>query len=176
MKIKTRQLAIDAMLAAMCAVLGYIALDFLSIKITFESLPILLGALLFGPLDGALIGLVGTGVYQLLRYGVSATTVLWMVPYILCGFLAGYYAKKKGFSPDAKQTVFIVVLTELIITILNTGVMYLDSKIYAYYFPGFITGTLAVRFVVCIVKAIVFGLVLPMLMRGVSKVVCRDNA
>ena len=48
---KTKQLTLDAMLAAMCAVLGYVALDMGSIKITFESLPILLGAMLFGPVD-----------------------------------------------------------------------------------------------------------------------------
>ena len=40
---KTKQLTLDAMLAAMCAVLGYVALDMGNIKITFESLPILLG-------------------------------------------------------------------------------------------------------------------------------------
>ena len=53
---KTKQLTLDAMLAAMCAVLGYVALDMGNIKITFESLPILLGAMLFGPVDGMLIG------------------------------------------------------------------------------------------------------------------------
>ncbi len=175
MKIKTRQLALDAMLAAMCAVLGYVALDFLSIKVTFESLPILLGALLFGPLDGALIGLVGTGVYQLLRYGVSATTLLWMVPYVLCGLLVGLYAKKKEFSLSTKQTVIIVVLNEILITLLNTGVMYIDSKMYAYWFPGFISAALVLRFVVCIVKAVIFGFVLPMLIHGVEKVVRRGT-
>ena len=45
---KTRKLALNAVLAAMCAALGALALDLNSIKITFESFPILLGALLFG--------------------------------------------------------------------------------------------------------------------------------
>ena len=40
---KTRQLTLDAMLCALCAVLGYVALDLGSVKLTFESLPILLG-------------------------------------------------------------------------------------------------------------------------------------
>ena len=71
MHFKTKQLTLDAMLAAMCAVLGYLSLDFGNLKITFESLPILLGAMLFGPADGFLIGTVGTFIYQLLRYGVS---------------------------------------------------------------------------------------------------------
>ena len=73
---KTRKLALNAVLAAMCAALGALALDLNSIKITFESFPILLGALLFGPLDGLAVGFVGTLLYQLLRYGVSVTTPL----------------------------------------------------------------------------------------------------
>ena len=72
--VKTRKIALDSMLAAMCAALGYAALDFNNLKITFESLPILLGALLLGPVDGLAIGVVGTLIYQLIRYGVSATT------------------------------------------------------------------------------------------------------
>ena len=160
-KINARQLALDAMLAAMCAVLGYVAVDALSIKITFESLPILLGGLLFGPLDGALIGLVGTGVYQLLRYGVSATTVLWMLPYIISGLVAGFYAKRRNFELDRKQALLIAIVCELLVTLLNTPVMYLDSKIYGYYFKGYISGMLLVRLGVALAKGIVFGLVLP---------------
>ena len=67
--VKTRKIALDSMLAAMCAALGYAALDFNNLKITFESLPILLGALLLGPVDGMAIGVVGTLIYQLIRYG-----------------------------------------------------------------------------------------------------------
>ena len=170
MKIKTKQLVTDAMLAAMCAVLGYVALDLGNIKITFESLPILLGALMFGPLDGLLIGFVGTGVYQLLRYGVSVTTLLWMLPYMLCGLLVGLYAKKRGFKLTGWQTVFIVVAAELLITVLNTGVMYIDSKIYGYYSFAYIFGNTLLRFIVCVVKAVAFALVLPPLIRAVKRV------
>lgn len=174
MKIKTRQLAFDAMLAAMCAVLGYLAVDTGNLKVTFESLPILLGALLFGPADGFLIGAVGTGLYQLLRYGVSATTLLWMLPYALCGFLTGLYAKKKGLSLTGGQTVFIVVCNEVLITLLNTCALYVDSKLYAYYFPGFIGATLALRFVMSIAKAVVFALILPTLVRAGKSVLRRS--
>ena len=52
----TKKLTINAMMAAMCAVLGYLALDMGSLKITFESLPVLISAFLFGPLDGMIVG------------------------------------------------------------------------------------------------------------------------
>ena len=73
---KAKQMATDSMLAAMCAVLGAVSIDLGNLKVTLESIPIIVGALLFGPLDGAMIGFVGTFVYQVLRYGFSVTTFL----------------------------------------------------------------------------------------------------
>lgn len=166
---KTRKLALNAVLAAMCAALGALALDLNSIKITFESFPILLGALLFGPLDGLAVGFVGTLLYQLLRYGVSVTTPLWILPYALAGLVTGFYAKRRGFSLTTGQTVGIVVAAEVLVTALNTLVMYIDAKLYGYCFPGFISAMLLLRGAVCIVKAVVFGLVLPKLCARVRR-------
>lgn len=168
-KFDTRKLAFDAMLAAMCAVLGYVSLDFVNLKITFESVPILIGALLFGPADGAAIGFVGTLIYQLLRYGVSATTLLWILPYVLCGFLAGLYAVQRGFELTQKQMVFTIVTNELLITALNTLVLYVDSKIYGYYSAAFIFGSLTLRLVICVGKALAYAFALPPLLRAVRK-------
>lgn len=166
---KTRQLTIDAVLCAVCAVLGCVALDLGNIKITFESLPVLLGGLLFGPVDGMLIGGIGTFIYQILRYGVSATTLLWIVPYIVCGLIAGAWSQRKRFAPDRVQTVVLVVAAELAVTVLNTFAIYVDSKFYGYYFPGIILGALVWRLVICVVKAIAFGLILPGLMEAVRR-------
>ena len=158
---KIKQLAMNAMMAAMCAVLGYMSLDLGNLKVTFESLPILVSALLFGPLDGMVVGGIGTLIYQLLRYGLSVTTTLWMLPYVICGLLAGWYSKKYAFSLSAKQVMMLVIASELMITALNTGVLYVDSKIYGYYSAAFIFGSLLLRIIICIVKAAAFGLVLP---------------
>jgi len=159
----------DAMLAALCAVLGYVSLDLGNLKVTFESLPILLGALLFGPLDGMAVGGVGTLIYQLLRYGVSVTTPLWMLPYIVCGLTAGLYARKHGFELGRGQTAAVVVGSELLVTVLNTGVLYLDSKIFDYYSPAFIFGSLGLRLVICVVKAAVFSAILWGLVRDMRR-------
>lgn len=158
-------MAADSMLAAMCAVLGTVALDAGNLKITLESVPIIVGALLFGSLDGAAIGFVGALVYQLLRYGVSVTTLLWVLPYVVCGLIIGLYAQKRGFSLSTKQTIIIVVIAELVVTTLNTGVMYIDSKIYGYYSAVYIFGSIAVRYAICVGKAIVIGALMPPLVR-----------
>ena len=67
----TKRLALNAMLAAMCAVLGYVSLDLGNLKFTFESFPIILASLFFGPVDGMIVAGLGTGqgtagIYELL--------------------------------------------------------------------------------------------------------------
>lgn len=137
---KTRKLALNAVLAAMCAALGALALDLNSIKITFESFPILLGALLFGPLDGLAVGFVGTLLYQLLRYGVSATTLLWILPYALAGLVTGLLRQApRLFAHDRTDGRHRRGPPEVLVTALNTLVMYIDAKLYGYWFPGFIS-------------------------------------
>ena len=167
----TKRLTIDAMLAAMCAVLGYVAIDLGAIKITFESFPVLVGALMYGPADGAVIGCLGTLVYQLLHYGVSATTLLWMLPYIALGFFCGLYAKKKHFALTRTQTVAAAVISGLAVTVMNTGVIYLDSKLYGYYYPAIITGMIIPRILISIAESVAFGFTLPSVISSVKKAI-----
>lgn len=168
--IQLRQLTMDAMLCALCAVLGYVALDLGNVKLTFESLPVLLGGLLFGPVDGMLIGGMGTLIYQLLRYGVSATTLLWIVPYVVCGLIAGTWSRLNHFRLERAQTVFLVISAELAVTGLNTIPIYVDSKLYGYYYPGIILGVLALRLAISVGKGVAFGLILPELAGTIHRV------
>ncbi len=158
---KTRQMAMDAVSAALCAVLGYLSLDLGSVKITFESLPILMGALLFGPVDGIVIGAIGTFLCQFLRYGITATTVLWMMPYMVMGFAAGRYAMKRRFRLNRKQIFFIVTAAEIMVSVMNTGVLFVDSMIYGYYSAVYVFGMLALRIPICVVKSCAFGMLIP---------------
>ena len=164
----TRRFAVNALLAAMCAVLGAVSLDMGNLKITFECLPVLLGALLFGPVDGLAIGGVGVTLYQLLRYGVSVTTLLWILPYLACGLLAGWYAQKHGFVLSARQRTFIVFLSSFLVFALNTLAMYVDSKVFGYYSFVYIFGATLPRLAVCVGKSAAYSAVLPTLMRAVT--------
>ena len=165
-----KKLVTDAMLAAMCAVLGYVAIDLGNIKIAFDSFPVLLAAIALGPLDGLAVGTVGALIYQVLRYGISATTVLWILPYSLCGLFVGLYLRKYGGEPDRKHIIIGVVIGEAIFFILNTLTLYIDSKIYGYYYPAFIVGSIGVRFLIFAGKAVAFSLIMPGVLRAVKKV------
>ena len=173
---KTKQLVMDAMLAAVCFVLANMALNFGNLKLTFEGLPVHIGALLFGPIDGMLIGGIGTTLYQMLSYGFTATTALWILPYVACGLFVGWYAKRSAFSLNGRQTITVVVIGELLITLLNTFALYVDSHIYGYYTPTFITGVLGLRLTICVVKAVAYGVVLPAVLTPVRRVFHLQNA
>ncbi len=163
-------MTLNAMLAALCAVMGYISLDFGNLKITFESLPVIMAALMFGPASGVAVGGIGTLIYQVLRYGFGATTLIWMFPYIAAGITAGIYAKKYNFSNTGMQILFITVVCEILIYILNTGAILIDSLIYGYYSAPYVFGSLGVRLILCIVKSAVFGAVLPGMLKKLSVV------
>ncbi len=159
---KTKQLAADAMLIAMYFVLSItVSLNLGNIKITFDSLPIIVAGALFGPVDGLLVGLLGSFLNQLYYYGLTATTVIWIIPAGVRGLLIGLYAKRLGFNMSTKQTQFITVSTAVIVTVLNTAVMYIDSKYYGYYTPAYVFGMLIPRFISGIIIAFIFGAILP---------------
>ena len=169
MQNQTKKMATNAMLAALCAVLGFVSIDMGNLKITLESFPVNLGALLFGPVDGAVIAFLGSFIYQMLKYGFSVTTLLWIAPGVISAVLLGWYAKTKDFRLTRRQMILAVLIAELVVTTLNTGVMYIDSKIYGYYSFVYIFGTIVPRFALCIGKGIVYGAVLYPLMESIKK-------
>lgn len=171
MQNQTKKMATNAMLAALCAVLGFVSIDMGNLKITLESFPVNLGALLFGPVDGMVIAFLGSFIYQILKYGFSVTTLLWILPGVVSAALLGGYAKKKEFGLTRKQVIIAVLIAELVVTILNTDVMYIDSKIYGYYSFVYIFGTIVPRFAICIGKGVVYGAVLHPLMETVKKAI-----
>ena len=79
--LSTRKMVTIAMLTAVYVVLSLVGtLNLWWIRISVDSLPIILGALLYGPVGGLLVGLLGSLMNQLITYGLTATTVLWVIP------------------------------------------------------------------------------------------------
>ncbi len=165
----TKQMALDSVLASVCAVLGYFGPDFGNLKITFEGLPVLIAALLFGPLDGAVVGGIGTLLYQLLRYGVTATTPLWILPYVLCGLLVGWMGPRVGAGKSRLRLGLAVLAGEGLIFLLNTLVIYADSKIYGYYSYAYVFGSFFVRAGICAAKSVLYTAVLPTLLSALRR-------
>ena len=94
----TKRLTTISMLIAMKVILSILTpVKLLNFKFTFEAFPILAAGLLFGKLEGFLVGFIGSFLYQLLfsGYGFTATTILWILPHALSGLAVGYLAGKK---------------------------------------------------------------------------------
>ena len=158
----TRKLVAIALLTAVYVVLSIVGtLNLWWIRISVDSLPIILGALLYGPAGGLLVGLLGSFMNQLLTYGVTATTLLWVLPAAVRGLLIGLYAKRCGYALSRAQTVGVLAVTALIVTALNTGAMYLDSVIYGYYSYLYVFGGLVIRVISGVATAVVMAFVAP---------------
>ena len=166
-----RQIAFDAMLAAMFFALSFASLRLGGQKISISGFPVLMGALLFGPVHGFVIGLLGSFLEQMVTFGLTATTILWCLPVAIRGLLVGLYAKWRHYDLGRVELIVLTAVTALVLTALNTAVMYIDAVIYGYFSYAYVFGALVSRIVVGVITGVVFALVLPPLMKPVKKVI-----
>jgi len=152
-----------ALLAAMYVPLSlYVAVQMGNVRISFGSLPVVIAALLFGPLDAAAAALVGEFFKQLLTYGVTYTTALYLIPPALRGLVIGAAAvllRQRGGRLEERRWLCygVCVAAAVCTTIGNTLVNWLDSVLMKYYFPGLILGDLAYRLVVGMANAVIIA-------------------
>lgn len=164
-----RTIAFVSVLAALYFALSFISIKLGNMKISVAGLPIVIGAVLFGPLSGFLIGLIGAFLEQLVTFGITATTVLWILPAAIRGLIVGAYAKHKNFELNQWQLIFITVLSALVLTAVNTAVMYIDAIIYNYYSYAYVFGALIPRIIAGIITAVAFSLIIPPLLKLLKK-------
>lgn len=169
--LKTKQLAIDAMLIAAYFLLSnYFAVNLGSIRLTLDVLPVILGAALFGPLDGLIIGFAGNFLFQLAGpYGISATTALWCLPDALRGLLAGLLLRGKPEDMPKGRMIFILVMISLAATTLTTGVMYVDCLVFGYSFITY-SPFILWRYIAGAIVALLTALLLPALVKPLREI------
>ena len=170
---KTKRLVLDALLIALFFVLSSAAVTIGGIKLTFASLPGILAAMLFGPIDGFVVGFLGAFLEQMLHFGFTPTTLLWILPPAIRGLLVGLgtLAFKKQMSlenilSDRRPWVYYAVnlVTAVVVSLCNTMVYYLDSIIYDYYSYALIFGVLGMRILTGLLSTLLMSTVaLPVL-------------
>ena len=138
MRKQLHRITINAMLAALVVGLSYVAADLGVIKFTFAPIAIILAAFLFGPADGFAVALVGATLEQILKYGISVTLPLWVIPALARGLLVGFGALlfRRFLTKDRKTNAIFVglitIVSSLVVTTLNTPVMYFDAWLFDY--------------------------------------------
>ena len=166
MQNKTKRMATNAMLAALYFALSMLAIPMGGLKLTFEHLPIIIAGLMFGPVDALMIGALGELANQMMTYGITATTVLWMLPAMFRGLSMGLCAKylRSYVGLDAViekklPIAFLVacVISGLICSLLNTFTLYVDSKMYGYYSYALVFGVLWVRLAASAVSSVLMS-------------------
>ena len=149
------------------------------LEITFKSLPVVVGALMFGPVGGGLVALFGELLAQMMGpYGLMPTTVLWLLPPLtrglLLGAVAAAFSKRDNHLEKRPLMCYGVCLGASIVTSCVTTVcLWLDSLIYHYYNFALIFGSALVRFgKEIVVTAVVTSLAIPMvrLLRRMGRV------
>ena len=143
-----QRLAADAVLIALYFGLSLLAVQIGGIKITFSSLPTMIGAMLFGPVDGLIVGFLGAMMEQLLKFGFTATTLLWVLPPAVRGLFIGLCARQLQGAWTVRRPYgyfAVCVVSGLIVSVLNTLVFYVDAKLYHYYSYALIFGVFWLR-------------------------------
>lgn len=163
-----KRISTDAVLIAMYFGLSLLSVQLGGIKITFASLPTIICAMLYGPVDGFLVGFLGAFLEQMLKFGFTATTVLWILPPAIRGLFIGLCALflRKSMSVESilqtkRPYVYFVVciISGLIVSSLNTLVYYADSLIYHYYEYHIIFGVFWIRIASGVVSSLLMALV-----------------
>lgn len=128
-RMKTQTLVLCALLMAMHIILSYFSLDLPLMKINLSPLPIIIAGMMFGPVVGFTVGLLGSLLYQMLKFGIDPTTILWIMPVGIRGVLIGVYAKIRKFKVNAIEMVLLIVVTSIVATVLNTIGLYIAGYV-----------------------------------------------
>lgn len=166
-KIKTQTLVLSSLLMAMHIVLSFFSITLPVMKINLSGLPIIVGGLLFGPMLGTLVGLLGSLLYQILSYGLMSTTILWIIPHAVRGFIVGLWAKQRNFRVSKSETIIVIVISSVVATVLNTIGMYIDGIVWGYEAAAF--ASIGIRLVNSVITSIIYVVIVIPLMKPLRK-------
>lgn len=167
MQNQTKKMATNAMMAALYFALSMLAVPVGGLKLTFEHLPVIVTAMLFGPVDALIVGALGELANQMMTYGFTTTTILWMTPAMfrglsvgLCAKLFGKYMGMDAVIEKKLPIAFLVtcVISGLICSLLNTFTLYVDSKLYGYYSYAMVFGVLWIRLAAGAVSSVLMAI------------------
>ena len=148
------RIALNAVMAAMFVGLSFFSFIIAGVKVTVEDLPVVISAVVFGPLDAAIVGFLGEFINQMLTYGFTPTTLLWILPAVTRGLLIGFclWGLKRRYTTEelfkSWRTVWIFAVSAIagvLASVLNTLAYYVDSKMFGYFNYALVFGVFWIR-------------------------------
>lgn len=164
-----KRLVLDGVLIALYVVLGYLRIQIgNSFRISIAPFAVILAALLFGGVDGLIVGFLGEFLTQILGpYGLTQTTLLWCIGETVRGGTLGLcswlFLKKWLQSSNrltVKQTVLLLTacsLTGVLASLGQTLALYVDSTLLGYYSYTMVFGVMLWRILIYIVVSALLG-------------------
>ncbi len=158
------------MMAALSIVIDLVSirLDNIFVKYTFYPLPLLLCGIIFGYKYGFLAGFVEGFISQVIVYGLSLTTPIWMLAPICWGVGSGLLRLifKKN---DHIDIVIIVFLTSFVCLGVNTVASILDGILlhydYSYIFASIITR---------LITSLIMGVIYSFIIVGITPIIKKE--
>lgn len=177
-KFSAKRLAANAVLVALYVALSMLAVPIGGFKLTFEHLPIIICAVFFGPIDAVIVGALAELINQMLTFGFTPTTILWMAPAMFRGLSMGLCAKlapnrlgRNALLGKKIPVAFLIccVISGLICSMINTFTLYVDSKMYGYYSYALVFGVLWLRLGASAISSVLMSVVSKPLATALSK-------
>ena len=137
---KIYRLAMNALFVALYFILGtYLSFKIPgAVQISFSTIPLLLCAFLFAPVDAVTVAVLGTLLEQILDpspYGFM-TLPMWLVPNAVLALVVALGAIRIRKTESRKlvviSTVALIVCAEILLTALNTIALYVDGYLLDY--------------------------------------------
>ena len=178
---RAHRIAVDALFIALYVILGTV-LSFKipgMIQISLSTLPLLLVAFLLTPADAAAVALLGTFLEQVVDpspYGF-ATLPIWLIPGVVMALTAAFSARYVRLIETKKLALLLtcttIVCAELLLTLLNTGALYLDGYLLGYPVKALhlLLPTRALNCLVrCVISSVLVNLLLPPLGKMLKRI------
>ena len=158
-------------------VFSLLAFNLGPLKFTFEPFPVIVCAVIFGPIDAMLVGGIGELLNQLFTFGITPTTLLWLLPILsrgwLIGVLGNLWKKRNGtivITAKTNTVAFLVicVISAVVHSLLNTLALYVDSKMFGYYSKALVFGALFMRITASVITAVVMALATKLVVKALK--------
>lgn len=169
------RLVLNALFVAIYVVFSvFLAFKGKTIEISWASLPILLCAFLFRPVDAIAVAICGSFLEQLLSpYGLSATTPLWMLPVILQATVAAVAAYLMRNRMSVWKMAVIIAVSELLLTAANIAVSYVDAILFDYL--EYLTIDIPVRLLNGGLRTVISCVLIPLLLIPLRKALAKSQ-
>lgn len=154
-----RKISLSSAMAALATILNLLSVRTDTNLYSIYALPILITGILYGPLVGGLTGFTTGFIVQIFTYGLTPTTILWLLAPISWGLISGLISMLFKYKTNKIIIAIEVFVSSIIALVLNSVGMILDGLIYNYSTAFVYTGIL-LRFGISLLVGIFYFAVL----------------